>query len=71
MDLVRLAPHQASEPHVGREGEKTMGSFGWSLFYFGIVVCLLSMLRILARIEDHVAAIRRRNEEEHETPPEA
>ena len=46
-----------------------MSSFGWSLFYVGIVSCLLWIMRSLARIEDHLGAMRRRLEREDGDPP--
>ena len=45
-----------------------MNSFKWSLFYMGIVFCLLWIMRSLSRIENHLAAIRREKEKQDGGP---
>jgi hypothetical protein len=56
-----------SSPAEGQrwaKGDNLMNSFQWSLFYIGIVFCLLWIMRSLARIEEHLAAMRRDKEQE-------
>jgi len=47
-----------------------MNAFQWALFYIGIVFCLLWIMRLLARIENHLAAMRRRQERDDTAHPE-
>lgn len=39
-----------------------MNLVGWLLCYIGIVWCLLGIMRLLSRIEGHLAAMRGRDE---------
>ena len=36
-----------------------MSPVGYALYYVGIVICLLWIVRFLSRIESHLAALRR------------